>query len=372
MADPASAEALNPLPVEEVQDIDESAEVLPEVYTITAYGADFPVDGLVQRLRSGDIVIPSFEPGFGSASGIEGFQRAFVWTKQQMDRFIDSLLLGLPVPGIFLVKDIDGRLLVLDGQQRLRTLQYFYECIFRAKEFRLTEVHDAFKGKTYRDLDDEQRRRVDDSIIHATIVRQEEPSDDQSSIYQVFERLNTGGTLLQPQQIRVALYRGSCVQLLRELNEFPAWRELYGRQSPTLKDQELILRFFALLVDYPNYRRPMKGFLNRFLARHRDLSDASADRWRSIFSTTTESILDGIGSRAFRLNKTVNAALVDAIMVGVAGILRSPSRQLREDLGAAFDQLLSRDEFVASVQRATADEERVRTRLRLASEVLSA
>jgi len=153
-------------------------------YAISSYGADYPVDGLVKRLQSGDIQIPQF-------------QRKFVWTHAQCSRFIESLLLGLPVPGIFLSRE-EGtqKLFVIDGQQRLMTLKCFYEGIINGREFRLRGVNEEFEGLTYNTLQDADRRRLDDSILHATIVRQEEPEDDQSSIYLVFERLNTGGTPL--------------------------------------------------------------------------------------------------------------------------------------------------------------------------------
>jgi Protein of unknown function DUF262 len=111
---------------ESVADVDETSEIIPFRYAITSYGADYPVDGLVKRLQPQDIVIPTFDPETESSGSLEGFQRRFVWTTSQSDKFIESLLLGLPVPGIFLVKQPDGKLLVLDGQQRLRTLQAFY------------------------------------------------------------------------------------------------------------------------------------------------------------------------------------------------------------------------------------------------------
>ena len=124
----------------------------------------------------------------------------------------------------------------------------FYGGLFQGKEFVLEKVQERWLGKSYKTLDADDRRRLDDSIIHATIVRQEEPSEDQSSIYLIFERLNSGGTFLQPQEIRVALYHGEFVSLLSSLNNNPRWRILYGRKSPRLKDIELILRFFALFI----------------------------------------------------------------------------------------------------------------------------
>jgi hypothetical protein len=138
---------------DEVEDIDEISEVLPTKYTITSYGADYPVDGLVKRMEQGDIIVPSFNKEVEEGQKIIGFQRDFVWRKPQADKFIESLLLGLPVPGIFLVKEPNGKLLVLDGQQRLRTLAGFYKESFQKREFSLENVQKHWVGKTYKTLD---------------------------------------------------------------------------------------------------------------------------------------------------------------------------------------------------------------------------
>src|SRR4051812_8063540 len=89
---------------EPVVDADESTATIPFRYSITSYGADYPVDGLVKRLISDAIIIPTFDPEIKPGENMQGFQRQFIWTKSQCDRFIESLLLGLPVPGVFLVK----------------------------------------------------------------------------------------------------------------------------------------------------------------------------------------------------------------------------------------------------------------------------
>src|SRR5215210_7821651 len=96
-----------------ISELDDFSDVVPFKYSITSYGADYPVDSLVKRLREKDIFVPPF-------------QRAYVWDARRASKFVESLLLGLPVPGIFLSREDDsGRLLVIDGQQRLRTLEYF-------------------------------------------------------------------------------------------------------------------------------------------------------------------------------------------------------------------------------------------------------
>jgi len=348
---------------EDVEDLDEINEVIPTAYTITSYGADYPVDGLVKRLDQGDIVVPLFSLKPEEGQSTVGFQREFVWKKPQCDRFIESLLLGLPVPGIFLVKEPSGKHLVLDGQQRLKTLQAFYAGVFQAKEFFLENVQEKWRGATYKTLQAEDRRRLDDSIIHATIVRQDEPSDDQSSIYLIFERLNSGGTFLQPQEIRVALYHGRLAALLSSLNTNPSWRALYGKKSSRLKDLELILRFFALYYHAQQYRRPMKEFLNRYMAKNVDLKPEDEEELRHLFDATVDAIHKFIGPRAFRLKSAVNAAILDSVMVGVARRLVAREVVKPESFADAYRTLLNNEGFGAATSRSTADEDFVKTRL---------
>ncbi len=356
--------------VEEPLEADESEEPSTFRYQITAYGADYPIDALVKRIDNGDIVVPSFTPD-ARLGDIRAFQRRFVWSKKQSDRFIESLLLGLPVPGIFLVVLPDGRLLVLDGQQRLRTLQSFYEGIVRDKAYSLADVQQQFDGRTYKTLDPEDRRRLDNSIIHATVVRQDEPSDDQSSVYMVFERLNTGGTALQPQEIRIALYGGPFIDFLNRLNEFAAWRKIYGRKSTRFKDQELILRFFALLYAAHEYQRPMKDFLNGYAAGNRDFRLQSEAEMKDIFEKTIETVLDGLGPRAFRLKNAINVAVMDSVMVGIANRILSKGPMVDVDgLVVKYEALLEDEKFLSRVESGTTDERSVESRLKAAKEAM--
>lgn len=370
--DVAPEPALDPISKEEgFEDVDEREEIAPLHYGVTSYGADFPVDGLVKRMDSGDIVVPTFDPEVeDDAVGIVGFQRDFVWSKPQCDRFIESFLLGFPVPGIFLVQGSEGLFLVLDGQQRLRTLQAFYRGTLRDRTFRLQYVQRGFQGLTYEDLDTDSRRRLDNSIIHATIVRQEIPSDDQSGIYKIFERLNTGGTLLQPQEIRVALFNGPLIRLLRDLNEHEHWRALCGTRSKRLKDQELILRFFAFRSRAGEYEAPMKEFLNSYTGWNRSLEHEPGEDLSTAFYATTDVIHERLGDRAFRLVRAVNAAVVDSLMTVVAEGLRDQTLVSPKTLTRAYGRLLKDAEYRTAVERATAREENVALRLERARHFL--
>ena len=325
---------------------DDLEESLPFKYSITNYGADYPVDGLVKRMNQGDIYIPTF-------------QRGYVWNLKQASRFIESLLLGLPVPGIFLAKEQETqKLLVIDGQQRLRTIQYFYNGIFEPnkKEFSLKglsspEVEGIFlplEGQTYRSLFEEDRRRLDDSIIPATIVKQDEPSDDESSIYEIFERLNTGGVKLAPQEIRACIYHGKFNELLVKLNKNQSWRNIYDSSSadPRMKDQELILRFLALYFEGQYYKKPMKGFLNKFMGKNRHLKIYTGEQIETVFSKTIETIYECLGERAFKPKRGLNAAVFDSVMVGVAKRLDQATINNKQSVKTKYEALLEDKYFL--------------------------
>lgn len=293
---------------EEIEDPRDDDEALdPQVgYNITSYGADFSVDSYLKRLDRGDMFIPEF-------------QRDFVWTKTQASRFIESLILDLPVPGFFLFREPDTRkLMVVDGQQRLRSLEFFQRGILRGKPFRLTGVTKDLQGRTWDGLFSVERRALEDAIIHATIFQQIEPSDDRTSVYEVFQRLNTGGTALQAQEVRTCVYRGRFVHLLSVLNEDTNWRDLFGQTHSRKKDQETILRFLALHDCRDDYERPMKRFLNRFMARHRNLNEEEANRMSSLFRETVDVVNRVLTRESFRPRRALNVAVAEAVLLGVS------------------------------------------------------
>ncbi len=333
-------------------------------FSITSYGADYPVDALVKRLESGAIEIPRF-------------QRGFVWTLPQASRFIESLLLGLPVPAVFLSKEpASQRLLVIDGQQRLTSLQHFYGGIFRSgdqsKEFRLKGVSADLENLTYQTLPDEDRRRLDDSLLHAIIVNQVDPADDQTGLYSIFERINTGGTPLQPQEIRACIYEGPFISLLRELAQNSSWRELYGAPSPRAKDQELILRFLALYFNSGNYQRPMKHFLNKFVASNRSLEIHPEKQIRAVFGPAVDLAHEHLGAAAFRPVRNLNAAILDSVLYGLAKRIQQGPVSRPDKLGAALNVLKAREDYIEAYRTGTTDEKKVATRLRLAEEAFAA
>ncbi|MGV9707136.1 DUF262 domain-containing protein [Streptomyces sp. NPDC003483] len=356
------------LTLEEQEDL---AAAEHEAEPVTYTGTDFDVEGLVRRLKRGDIVIPTFGHGDDSLE-VAGFQRGFVWRRPQMDRFIESLLMGYPIPGIMLVQQADRRYLVLDGQQRLRTLGAFYAGIHAGREFSLDNVADAFKGLTYRTLGPEQRRQLDNTFIQATIVKTDGSDQSLEAVYQVFERLNSGGTQLTPHEIRIALYPGALVDFLESLNKNTEWRQLYGARSLRLRDQELILRILALYQNSGRYFRPQKKFLNEFLGQHRNLEGLDNQKLEKLFVEASKLLLTGPGRSALRFQSSqVNAALAEALYVGLMRRIDGGSMPVPDEITTAVRAFTSNAETASTISGSTATEEYVRKRLDLATKEFS-
>ena len=352
---------------DQLNDIEDEAErddaVVSHRYDITSFGIDFDIEGLVRRLNSEDITIPDW-------------QRQYIWSIRQASSFIESLLIGLPVPGVFLGRDdVSGKLFVIDGQQRLKTLQFFYGGEYgsgvhlrRPRPFKLVGVADRLEGISFKDLGDPDRRNLSNSLIHATVVRQESPADNDTSMYQIFKRLNDGGARVVPQEIRSAVYQGRLINTIRDLNEDSNWRRILGSPNRRMKDQEMILRFFALLYEGDQYTRPMAEFLNAFTKSNRNPDKMWIQLSSDLFRHTIGTFATAMG-RPFRLSerRAVNVAVFDSMAVGLATRIRdSESTPSPSKVEAVHDSLIESSEFLQAVIQSTSDEASVAKRLKIA------
>ncbi len=276
--------------MEDVADDDEGLSVTE--YDITASPNDFNVITIASYLESGSIVIPSI-------------QRFYTWDIKRASKFIESLVLGLPVPQIFLFEENRNRMLILDGQQRLLSIYFFIkmrfprvnkraevraifnehkkvpeallqdETLFTDFRINLPKREDGQRsplhGLNYQSLGD-FKRRFELQPIRIVVIKQNEPKDDNSSIREIYNRLNTGGVNLRPQEMRANLYESQFYNLLYVLNKNEAWRRAIGKpdEDDYMRDVELLLRSIALLVRNDKYLPPMSRFL--------DLSSASIKR----------------------------------------------------------------------------------------------
>ena len=347
------------------EEIDGDDVIAPVTYDITSYGIDFDVEGLYRRLQREEVFVPPF-------------QRNYIWSLKEASRFIESLLLGLPVPGIFLARDDDsGKLLVIDGQQRLKSLLFFYEGHFapenttgNPRQFKLSGVQEQFAGLTHADLEEKDRIVLDNSVIHATIVRQDYPKGDDTSIYHIFERLNSGGRRLNPQEMRNALYHGDLIDTIQELNAYQSWRNIYGKPSLRLRDQELILRFLALFYSDKEYSRPLEEFLTKFVITSRNPSPEVLEEYRATFTRVADLWWEALGAKAFRPVQALNAAVFDSMFVALAKKIAysGPPAPAAELIAKGYTDLLEDEDYMhAIVVQSTSEESSVATRLEKAT-----
>lgn len=324
-------------------------------YQINTFPADFTLEVLYQKWKNGDFEIPTF-------------QRGFVWKQAQSSKLIESFLLGLPVPPIFLFTSKENsRQLVVDGQQRLRTIFYFFEGHFgeaigdKQTIFRLKGLSEKspLEKKTFSELSEKDQRRLKDSVLRSFIIQQLDPEDD-TSIYHVFERLNTGGTALSNQEVRNCVYRGKFTNLLRDLNVMPQWRAVVGTEKPDTrqKDVELILRFFSL-IDYSNYKKPLKDYMSKSMKKLNKSAEQNPTEFISKFESVCTRLVDALGRRPFHITSGLNTAVFDSMMVGVANSPDAGPEKIRH----MRDVLLADPEYRKAVRDATTDPDVVKKRM---------
>lgn len=357
---PTSGDGLELSVAKEIDDYVEQESTSKASYSIRSYGADYTVDSLVERMNRGAFIVPKF-------------QRQYIWTSTHASRFIESLLMGLPVPGIFLYKrHEDKRHLVIDGQQRLKTLQGFYRGILRDRKFRLTGVREPWNGLTYEDLGADDQLQLDDSIVHAIIFNQESPQDPIDSIHFVFERINSGGIRLSPQEIRNCIAEGPFTDLANDLNNNENWRNIYGKRSSRAKDQELITRVLAFLHRAEEYERPMAAFLTKFTKDMNEVPPKKLESFRKSFEDTSALCWKALDGNAFRPVRALNAAILESVMAELARRLRKPGAPPKASaVKKAYYILLSSDEYRSGWERSTADEDNVKTRIKSARKAFS-
>jgi uncharacterized protein with ParB-like and HNH nuclease domain len=345
------------------------------LYNINSWGADLSFRDLVERYKLNDIIKPEM-------------QRNYVWDKAEASRFIDSILLGLPVPSIFLAKPkIDKEeLLIVDGYQRIMTVHDFIEGIFQKdkKNFTLTnsdKINKRWRGKSFKQLTKDEQKKINYTTIHSIIFVQITPKND-TSFYQIFERINTSGRTLQPQEIRNCIYRGKFNKLLIELNQYPKWRELFGTEvvDSRMRDLEFILRFLAISSEAwsedDDGLISLKKFLNEYMGSEEAETDKFIEKERTRFINTIDFVYENIGLNAFynispktneytnKFNPTIFDSIMSATEIALADDL------VIDDLEERKENLIQDEEYQELIRFRTTNKDRIAKRISKALEYL--
>jgi uncharacterized protein with ParB-like and HNH nuclease domain len=318
-------------------------------YDIASYPSDLTLSVVKEMWKNGDIIIPDY-------------QRNFVWSIKQASLLIESFLIGLPVPQVFFYVNEQNKNEVIDGQQRIMSVVYFLDGYFgseniqgRKQVFRLQGLDDKsrFAKKTFDDLSESQQRKLKSAVLRAINIRQLNPQGEATSVYHIFERLNTGGTPLKPQEIRNCVFRGEFVGILRKLNEDSNWRKILGKKTfdRHQKDVELVLRIFALSHFFDEYEKPMKEFLSRIMSEESSGTSSKVKRFEKEFVEAAKKIVEYLGERPFHVRGPLNSSILDAVFCTVIHSLRN----VPEDLEKRYKELLNDSKFSETTFYSTSD-----------------
>jgi hypothetical protein len=329
-------------------------------FDITVYPADMTLESLVSLFTAKEIIVPPY-------------QRKFIWKMRQASLLIESFLIGLPVPPVFLYMNEENKLEIVDGHQRIQSIAYFFEGYFgsagadgRRQQFRLIDLAEKspYLNKTIETLDTETKRKLRYRVLRSINIRQNQPVGNVQSVYYIFERLNTGGTPLRPQEIRNVVARGAIVGELHRLNNNAIWLNFFGRSTPdnTQRDVELVLRMFALFENWDNYEKPMKEFLTQQMKAESQANSERFSRFAQRWPQVLKKVQAALGDRPFRPKSVVNAAYLEAAIVT---LLETPSLEVSK-FGDQYQKLIQDPKFLSYASGATTDTAAVKERLRLA------
>ena len=380
-------------------DADDDSDVSEDSYPIYQYDLvsspnDFNTKTLVSYIDSGVVSIP-------------GFQRNYVWDIKRASRLIESIIVGLPVPQIFLYEQGRNRDMVIDGQQRLMSIYYFAKERFPRKEkladlrlknrgrgdipadFRKNDDYfvdfrldlpeiipgqpNRFHRRTYSTLDDEHQNAFDLRTIRSIRVRQVSPSGD-DAMYEIFNRLNSGGVNLTPQEIRRCMFDSGFYDMLYRTNLDEKWRKLVGSPVSDLhmKDVEILLRGFAMLINGDDYRPSMVKFLNSFSKQARGFKVGRLERLQLLLDQFLGSCKELPADAFHSAQGRFSPMIFESVFVATCREAYLENRKILGRIDEGTLKTLKDDpEFRAATQSRTSHPSNVRIRLSRACSVLS-
>lgn len=363
-------------------------------YNITSSPNDFNIMTIGQFIDTGIVKLPAF-------------QRNYVWDIKRASKIIESIIMGLPIPQLFLYEKDKNKLLVIDGQQRLLSIYFFIKQRFptelgRRKLREILTSDDSFSDAIFSDdklftdfklklpsLTENSTNKLNGlkyqtlgeyknifeyiRTIRCIVIKQNSPQDDESSMFEIFNRLNSGGQNLTPQEIRMSLFYSNFYDSLIELNRDELWRFLLNNNEPDLhfKDVEILLRGFALLVNHKDYKSPMNKFLNSFSMESIKFSSETINYFSSLFKKFLQACI-GLNKNAF-LSKSgkFSISVFDSIFVATCcTAFENKSLDIPNLTNDKIETIKSNPEFIKSTQESVASVSSVTKRIEIAKEIL--
>jgi hypothetical protein len=291
------------------------------------------------------------------------WQREYVWTGKRPSMLIESLLMQIPIPVIFLAKTDDERYEVIDGVQRLTTAFNYLD-----NKFSLTgmTVFQDLNNKKFKELPDQARSQIEDATIAAFILSEK---TEQNMLFTIFERINTGGVSLNEMEIRNCIFRGALNERIKKLTKNREFELAVNTRniSNRMLDRSYVLRFLAFYEqNYEKATSGLKSFLNRFFSAHQHASESLLNEFEDAFKKAMKSSYTVFGSHAFRLRKSgsgaggewgtkVNATIFQIISTSFTKFDHTDVVRNADAIHEAYLDILSDSRWVDAVSKSTGD-----------------
>ena len=314
------------------------------------------------------------------------YQRKYVWDPKKASLLIESILINIPIPIIYLAATKDNKINVIDGQQRLTSIFSFIDGKFpddSTFKLRGMQVLTELKGKTFQELSEVYQDKIYDYSIRTITF---DPDSDPDLQYEIFSRLNTGSVSLNEQELRNCVYRGPFNEFVKELATDVEYLQLLGLDGPEkrMKDVELVLRFIAFYKNtYINYKSPMKLFLNETMRTNMNMDEIEKKKIRTAFKRAVTNLKSLLGDHCFckfkidpdtnegTWDKNMNRSLFDILMDSMARLDTTVlMRHLDSIREALIDLMVSNNRFGESIMIKTSDAIVVKRRFELWNKTL--
>lgn len=331
---------------------------------------DYAVRTLMDMISEGDLIL---DPDY---------QREYRWEDEKASRFIESIILNIPVPVVYLAEEDSGVFSVIDGQQRLTSLFRFVRSaelnsVFPDRELEPLvlenlKVRSDLNGKTYQELDTADRSALAKRPIRCISVLSE---SDPTLKFEVFERLNTGSASLTEQEVRNCMYRGGLNELIKELAAYPKFQELISlpeRYKKTMKAEELVLRYLAYrdFNESVNYSGSYNEYLNHYMIENSAISNARQESIKRIFFSTVDTIYQYIKpGRAFRRPDdryevssysaaAINGAIYESQMIAISKLIEAGQLK-KKGLEKRISSSFACDDYWSALFQGTAKKHKI-------------
>lgn len=337
-------------------------EIPKEVRKITTQAYDKSVSDIVRMIEDKDIRL---DPDY---------QRNYVWDNKKASMLIESIILNVPIPVIYVSQEEDDSWSVIDGLQRLSSLKRFFDGKFKLSGL---EILSDLNKSDITTLNPKALRMLKNGLLRVIMITHD---SNEEIKYDVFMRLNTGSVHLTEQELRNCLYRGTLNKFLKEVVQNQKWLALMGLKEPhkRMADREMVLRFLAIWKNWDNengvlngYKGRMKSFLNAFMNDHKEIKGQEANEWKQQFEVTVEKVYQVYGEYAFKRQgldgmreKTINRAIIDVIMLSATQHSMDELMSNRDTIAKRFLEMTNNDvEFRNSIKIGTSDTKVITSRL---------